>query len=230
MRVAQSRPARRAAAGAIVAALTAVALLPAPGRASVVHTYGRFSIDDWFEVKGFQVSVEGVHTSNGPDHVGTPAPPGEKAPTLAKGDAEVCITADSGLVTKGRVRTAVREQACTVRAPVFRYDASTAEASFKGKVRTALWERKWTVEGNRWQEVYDRTTQSKAKLNITWRWSQTPFTAFLQCRQGIVTFAAGLGGPANVRGSLTFIGAGVTAKIPDGTTGEKFMGVCPNPS
>jgi hypothetical protein len=206
-----------------------VTMVPNPGAASVVHGYGTVSMDGWVRAKGFSVSAEALYSDNGGDPVGAPGPPEPGGPARFTGRSEICVTADSGLVTKGRVRKQVIERACPVRSNGFRYDAETFEASLVGTVRTKLWTRRWEVKGGRWVLVLDKTVKKKATLNLIWRWTDRPVLGLFEpC--GSVGYSNGLSGPAHVRGSIRFGGIGIKATMPPGTPGRMFMGVCANPA
>lgn len=203
-----------------------IALMPAPSPASAVFSHGEMTIDGWFKAKSFEVTVEAVHSQDGPDPVG--APPVNDEMDEVRGGAEVCIVADS-FVTKGRVRKAIREQACPSRSNAFRFDMETFEAVVDGKVKTARWFRKWEVKGGRWVLVRDKTTTERATVRVRWRWSERPQPAFAECGSGSFDQATGLAGTATATGTIVFHGSKLTARIPAGTTGYMFMGACAAP-
>jgi hypothetical protein len=217
--------ARAAAVAAL--ALASTLLVPAQGTGSAAYSYSRMLMDDWITAKTFLVTAEAIHAENGDPPVGLLAPPAQASSTRFTGHVEVCVTAVS-YVEERRVRRSIREKACPSSLAGYRYDAGTFEASIVGVARTQLWTRIWKVIGNRWTLVTDRTVRSTAKVDVTWRWSDTPRWSGEECG-GLTSFATGLAGPATVRGSIRFRGARLTATIPAGKTGYLFVGGCAAP-
>lgn len=216
----------KGAAGAAVFALAVVAAITPSARASTAFSWGEMEIDGWLTVKTFQVTAEATHAQDGPDPVGAPAPPSVGSSTHASGSVDVCLIADS-YVESGTVRTHVREKACPVRTDGFRYHPETFEAVVAGTVKTQLWTQRWEVVGGRWVIVNDKTVTRSASVNLRWRWSESPQVLEPRsCGQG--GSASGFYAPATVTGTISFKGAGVTAR-PRGVPGVLRLGACANP-